>query len=339
MRIGFLLPANYSLSGSGQGVRVQAVHQAQALRDLGHDVVQMNPWEPFAGDPYDVIQFFQGGFAHFWIEDLISRRAKLSVFAPIIDTNESNKRYRLAARIGNWTRKLYSVPGVFQKQAQGADLVIARSTHERDRLVQGLSVDERKVEIVLNGVTPPPTTSPDLARKTLDLPDEYILHVSAYTQDRKNVVRMIEAIGPTGKPLIIAGTAVPGPTLDRIQGLVKQYPNVKLLGFLDRDVLESLYAGCRIFCLPSINEGTGLVALEASIHGAGVVITQCGGPPDYFANHGYYVDPMETASIKNAVLQAWDNPRGEALCKHVLDHLSWKKSAEALASAYERFMR
>ncbi|MEM9347279.1 MAG: glycosyltransferase family 4 protein [Planctomycetota bacterium] len=338
MRIGFILPANYALSGGGQGVRVQALCQAEALRKRGYEVLLMNPWEPFTGEPLDVIQYFQGGFAHFWIDKSIKHRAKLSVFAPIIDTNESNRRYRLAARLGNLTGKFFTVPGVFQDQAQSADLVVVRSSHERDRIVQGLGIDPNKVEIVLNGVTPPPSTTDKLARRTLELPDEYILHVSAHTQQRKNVVRMIEAIGPTGKPLVIAGTAVPGPILDRIKALSKQYGNITLLGFLDRDVLESLYAGCRVFCLPSINEGTGLVALEASVHGAGVVITKCGGPPDYFGEHGYLVDPYDVESIRSGLMKAWNEPGGEALCKHVVENLTWEQSAMALAKAYQKHM-
>ena len=55
--------------------------------------------------------------------------------------------------------------------------------------------------------------------------------------------------------------------MDRLQRLAKRYPTVKILGFLDRDVLDSLYAACKVFCLPSRHEGTGLVALEAASHG------------------------------------------------------------------------
>ena len=47
MKIGFLLPANYALTGPGNGVRVQAQRQADALQQLGHEVVCMEAWQNY----------------------------------------------------------------------------------------------------------------------------------------------------------------------------------------------------------------------------------------------------------------------------------------------------
>jgi len=99
-------------------------------------------------------------------------------------------------------------------------------------------------------------------------------------------------------------------------------------------MLQSLYAGCRVFCLPSLHEGTGLVALEAAAHGAGVVITRNGGPPDYFKDLAYYVDPVGVGDIRDTILQAWEKPQGAELRAHVLSSLTWDQSARSLAAAY-----
>ena len=160
--------------------------------------------------------------------------------------------------------------------------------------------------------------------------------MSAYTQGRKNVERLIRAAGPLEIPLIIAGTAEPGETLDRLRGLCETYPHVRLLGFQPPDMLQSLYAGCRVFALPSLHEGTGLVALEAAAHGAGVVITRCGGPPDYFGNLASYCDPHDIDSIRRAVEERWERPEGDRLQRHVLDTLTWDQSAHRLAAVYQQ---
>jgi glycosyltransferase involved in cell wall biosynthesis len=175
-----------------------------------------------------------------------------------------------------------------------------------------------------------------MARKAYKLPQEFALHVGYYTDQRKNTLRLIEAIGPTGIPLVIAGSASPDAALERLKALAVKYPQVVILGRQDRAMLNSLYAGCRIFCLPSVHEGTGLVALEAAAYGAGVVITKHGGPPDYFLDMAQYVDPFNVDDIRQAIVKAWEAPSDNRLRNHVLNNLSWDQSAEALLAAYRR---
>lgn len=336
VRIGFILPANYCLSGPGNGVRVQAHCQAEALRRAGHDVRLLEPWTPYQRDTLDVVQFFMGGAANHGIE--VSRRAGIGklVFAPIIDTNESNRRYRWAARLGSLTPKVTTVPGLFRAQALAADLVVCRSRHEQRRIVEGLGVPESRTRIILNGVDPPPAVDASEAIRTHRLPAEgYLLHVGKYADPRKNALNLIEAVGPTGLALVVAGNAEETPYKAQVIAAAARYPNVTLLGIQPHPMLEALYAGCRVFCLPSVHEGTGLVALEAAVHGANVVITRHGGPPDYFADLAEYVEPTDVAGIRAAVLRAWERPRDGALRRHVLDTLTWDRSAKALVDAYE----
>jgi hypothetical protein len=190
------------------------------------------------------------------------------------------------------------------------------------------------VKVILNGVPEPIPTDAAEVRARFSLPDEFVLHVSTYGHARKNVARMIEAIGPTGIPLVIAGTADPGPTLDHVETLAKRFANVRLLGYVDEPTLCSLYAACSVFCLPSEHEGTGLAALEAASYGAKVVITRNGGPPTYFKGHAEYVEPTSVDSIREAVTKSWKAPPSDALRQHVLTHLTWAHSARSLVEAY-----
>lgn len=335
MRIGLSLPTVFSTSSPGNGVCVQARKQADALEALGHEVVRLNPWSPVRPSELDVYQFFVGGFPLQNVEQLAGKVGKL-VFAPIIDSNESNWRYRLAARLGLAVRKIYTVPGEFLRQAHGADVVVCRSSFEQTRMVRGLGIDERKTAIVLNGVVPHPIASAELAFEMLGSREPFVLHVSAYTQPRKNVVRMVRALAPMGFAIVIAGTAQEGPVLDQLRALARRYRNVRLLGFVEESLLQSLYAACRVFCLPSEHEGTGLVAVEAAYQGARIVITRNGGPPDYFRSWAQYVDPLSESDIRGAVERAWKAAGDDALRVHVAENLTWENSAKQLVAAYAK---
>src|SRR5690606_22313088 len=208
MRIAFILPANLCLNGPGNGVRVQAQRQAAALRRLGHEVLELSPWDPPDLGALDVAQFFIGGYGTEGIEVFLELGLRTLVFAPIIDTNEPFWRYRLAARIGSLHPKLRSVPAVLRTQALRSQVVVVRSQHERERVISGLGVDpvsDTPVEVVLNGVDPPEPADPAVARSAYDLPEAYLLHVSRYSDPRKNVAALVRAVGPLGLPLVIAG--------------------------------------------------------------------------------------------------------------------------------------
>ena len=334
MRIGLAVPALFSFSGPGNGVRVQADAQADALAALGHEVVRLNPWEPWDGVGYDVVQFFAGGFPLLDVEHHSRRTTRALVFAPMIDSNEPNWRYRLAAEADRFTKRFQSTPGQLRRQAHGSDLTVVRSRHEQDRLVHGLGLPRERTRVVLNGVTPPPPADPTSAHALLGSDTPFVLHVGAYCDPRKNTVRLIEAVGPTGLPLVIAGTTFENPVLDRIRVLEKQYPNVRRLPYVPAGQLHALYAACRVLALPSLHEGTGLVALEAAAYGAAVVITDHGGPRDYFLDHAHYVNPYDVRGITDAVAAAMAGPPGRALRDHVLSNLTWANSARQLTDAY-----
>lgn len=334
MRIGLLLPGTYALSRATQGVRVQAWRQAAALRRLGHEVLELNPWQPAPLADLDVIHFFFGGPLTHGIEGYRPFFKGVLAYAPMIDSMEPNWRYRIATTLGSLHPRFLTVPGVMRANARGSDVVIVRSTHERERIARGLGIAEHSIELVLNGMDPPEPADPELARRSLGLPERFILHVSSYTQERKNVLRLLEAALPLGYPVVIAGAAAEGSTLRELRALAERSPQVRLLGHLDDATLQSAYAACEVFCLPSLNEGTGLVGLEAAAQGAKIVVTRNGGPPDYYLDLADYVDPLKTRSIREALVRAWERPRDNRLRERVMNELTWDRSAEQLVACY-----
>jgi len=342
MRIAFLVKALYAVGNPANGVAIQAQSQAKALTNLGHEVVLLNPWEWHDVRHFDVVQFFFGGLGLAGVEGLANRiEHGVLIFAPILDSNEPNLLFRIAAALGGLHSKLISIQGEYRKQALASDAVVCRSTHEQARVIKGLGIAADRTAIVLNGVQVPENLSNqsgrwDSLRERWDLEDDFLLHVSQYTSHRKNVARLIEAVGPLGHPLVVAGWAQQGAMLRRLHELAAKYPHIRLLGYLGREDLSTLYARCRAFCLPSLHEGTGLAALEAAGYGAKVVVTKNGGPPDYFRSYAFYVDPYNVSSIRKGTVRALQMPRTEELSHHVRTNLTWEKSAKGLLAVYER---
>jgi glycosyltransferase involved in cell wall biosynthesis len=338
MRIGFLLPANFAVGTRGNGILEQARRQAEALETIGHCVVRLNPWEWQDERELDVLHFYLGGPS---MADVVEHRnlskPGVLVFSPIIDSNQSLAAYRLAATLGNVSGRFFTVPGLLRRQALASHAVVCRSSHEAQRVTRGLGVAAEKVAIVLNG-SPPCSSAADAAaddiRRKLDLPGEFVLHISAFTQERKNVLRLIDAAQRLRYPLVLAGTAKPGPVLTEIERRARGNERLRILGFIDEPTKAALYARCRVFCLPSTHEGTGLAALEAGAAGARVVITRNGGTRDYFGDHAEYVDPGSVSSIQEAIARAWHAPRDDRLRHHIGQQLSWSESGRSLERLY-----
>lgn len=337
MKIGMMLPSTYSIGSPFNGVREQAYFQAAALEALGQEVVRLNPWDKYKLEEFDVIHFFQGGPAMNAIETTAINRQYKLVFAPIIDADMPNWRYKFAAKIGGIHPKLKSIQGYYAVQALNSDAVVARSSHERSKLVDGLGVNMNDVHLVLNGCPEPKVASSARARARIGISEDFIFHVSKISNKNKNVANMIRAIAPTGRQLVIAGTSEDNEQYREITSLADKSENVHFIGRVDDQTRDDLYAACRVFCLPSYREGTGLVAVEAAAHGAAVVITANGGPPDYFQSFVDYVHGQSPEEIRTAVDSAWNRSVGdrEAMRTHAIEKLSWKSSANQLIKLYE----
>jgi glycosyltransferase involved in cell wall biosynthesis len=113
---------------------------------------------------------------------------------------------------------------------------------------------------------------------------------------------------------------------DRIH-IIEGLPN-------DSPLLESAYAACRVFALPSIFETPGIAALEAAVAGAGIVITPFGGTRDYFADEAIYVEPESTESIRSGLQRALAQGRPTGLGERIADEYAWERVAARTAEIY-----
>lgn len=99
----------------------------------------------------------------------------------------------------------------------------------------------------------------------------------------------------------------------RVVGCIPQdYFNSKVtgLGNISNEQLVKEYRNCDVFCLPSVDEGFGMVVLEALSCGKPVIITENVGAKD-FVKQGYngeIVKPRDIDGLAEAIRKMRDHP-------------------------------
>ncbi len=131
------------------------------------------------------------------------------------------------------------------------------------------------------------------------------------------------------------------------EGLLAAAPaSVEFLGQLDRDRLESFYAGSRAVVLPSVcYEGFPNVVLEAGIRGKPVICSRIGGLPEIVEDGvtGLLFEPGNAEDLASKIRYLWERPAlcrqmGQAGREKVLREYTPEKYYERFMSVCERAM-
>jgi glycosyltransferase involved in cell wall biosynthesis len=333
MKIGFLINPSCAISGMGNGVLKQAAMWAEGLRSLGHEVHFIGANQDGsirALKEFDVIHFFQHGhwLKSFWCG---AREGQKWFFSPILDSTASRVLYGALAKIPLQHYLLSFGPRLLRDFSMRATVSV-RSSHERsylETIAPDARIEDNPIAVTLRDG---PVSAPKVT-----LPSDFALFVGNVSAERKNVLRLIGACDSLGLPLVLAGLLVQSPTMKLIEAqIAKSKIKVYRLGFLEETELRWLYQNCSVFCLPSLVEGVGQVAMEALYFGASVVITSVGGPPDYFGNHAEYVNPHSEESIASAIDCALKLSVDLAEVRQFLEKFSVENTARGLAHAYSQ---
>lgn len=194
-----------------------------------------------------------------------------------------------------------------------------------------------KMSVVPNGVDPDfAKADPSIFRERYGQ-DPFVLGVGR-VEPRKNQLNLIRAVRRIGeKKLILIGSPVSGyesyfsKCQEEGKGFTLFLPSIAH----EDPLLKSAYAACDLFVLQGWFETPGLVAMEAALAGARVVVTKGGSTQEYFENHVYYLDPSKPGDIQEKIIRSLERPRNESLKDHVLRHFTWNKVAQLTVKHYQ----
>jgi phosphatidyl-myo-inositol dimannoside synthase len=207
-----------------------------------------------------------------------------------------------------FVRTMLAIQASFERLAvRRADVVVATSLYSRDRIVEAYGIPAAKVRVV-----PEPIDLQAWAWEETGVTDARpeppaILSV-AHMYPRKNLGILLEAyahLRDAGIPFRgwIVGEG-PCRALWESQrdalGLAQQ---VEFLGIVSRRDLEDRYRRATLFCLPSRQEGFGIVFLEAMACGKPIVAGRRAAVPETVADGetGLLVDPDDPAELAEAL--------------------------------------
>jgi glycosyltransferase involved in cell wall biosynthesis len=215
----------------------------------------------------------------------------------------------------------------YDRAVERAAATVVPSEFVRERAVELLDVDPRRVRVVPHGV------DHDVYRPGDEVREPFLLY-PARPWPHKNHPRLFQAFVDLRRELPDLRLVLTGAGLERLRPLPE---GVEPLGRVTRDELAALYrrAACLVF--PSLHEGFGLPALEAMASGCPVAASTAGALPEVCGEAAVLFDPEDVHAIENGIREALaraDELRDAGLARAA--EFTWAQSARRHEEVYAR---
>jgi len=332
-KIAFILYQFGVLSGRSNGVRSQALTTCNILNELGDECVLINAWEHYDWKSFDAIHIYGYDIAiHTFVKMLLKKNPNIYL-SPIIDSTKSYSLYKWATFNGFEKLRLYSNNYALRKALGLVKGVCARSTHEAKYYNLSFGVDSQKIFTIPLSYT---IEAPENIYEILKRKENFCFHLSSLYQERKNVIRLVEAAKKYGFKLVLAGSKGSENDFFKIQQAIGTAKNITVLGYISDSELIDLYSKAKVFALPSTNEGVGLVALDAALYGCNIVMTNIPGPKEYYPNINTVeiVNPNDVDDIGEKIIKLLKQDTNELIHNYMVNNFSKHNIYNILSKMY-----
>jgi glycosyltransferase involved in cell wall biosynthesis len=288
----------------------------------------------------------------------LAARAGVEVLHSLANTAPARGRFRRVVTVHDLIHRIHpeahfgrvstAMGWLVRLAVRRSDRVIAPSASTKDDLVRLLGAPAEAIDVVPQGVAPPPPLAAGAAAKArarFGLGERPLaLSVSAM-RPHKNLARLLEALALVSaerRPLLV----LPGyPTPHEAElrrraaalGLAEQ---VRLPGWVSAAELEGLYAAADAFVFPSLYEGFGLPVLEAMSRGVPVACSDRGSLAEVAGDAARLFDPESPKEIA-AAIEALLADRAAAdrlreAGREQATRFTWAATARGTLASYER---
>lgn len=362
----FVFEAARAITRQGIQVRVVAMHNPGAQNfEVMDDIEVFRP--RYLPDAWEVLQKSSAGLPQAWKEKPLSRLAllpflithSLAVGKLARDCDLIHANWTLSAGAAWVSRFIHHKPfivtvqgsdifqaaqipvfkGVTRHVLQKADQVVALSGALAAASIQ-LGISDSKVKVVPNGVDITQFTLPD---ESLRKP--VILFVGSLIE-RKGVRYLIDAFrlimaSHPDYSLVVIGE---GPQRESLEKLAADFPEGKVafLGALSQAEIKRWMQTARVFVLPSLEEGQGVVLVEALACGTPCVASNVGGIPDVIIPEvGGLVPPRDSKALADAIDETIvDLPNWQLMSRNARSRAentyNWDRIASEIVQIYRQ---
>ena len=290
---------------------------------------------------------------HDWLVAFAGIALKHAYKVPLLATIHATEYGRHRGNIsGNMSRAIHNVEWWLSYEAWR---IICCSRFMATEVGAAFRAPPDKVDVIPNGIDSTPFDAlegVDLRkfRAAYAAPDEPILLCVGRVVYEKGAHLLVEAFPrilaefPKAK-LVITGE---GPHLPAVRDRVDELgigDRVCFTGFVPIEVRNKLYRVADVAVFPSLYEPFGIVALEAMVAKAPVVVADVGGLSEVVthAETGILVHPSDAESLARGVLHtlqrpAWARQRAATAYRVAVEEYSWQAVARRTIQVYERIV-
>ena len=340
MNVCFIAPQIIKAYSGGLSTQVEYI--SQYLDKIGVQVTFFNQWEIYNWNKFDMVHIFRADYETYNIAEFLHKSSVPFVVSPVF-YNLNNKfiiqlYLKLSSMIKSVFKGFRSDFDYLYQICKFSSHLLPNTLSEAKFMHYCLGIDQKKISVVPNGVEIRfKDADPGQFVKKYDIKD-YILTVGQLGNRRKNILSLLKVLEKIDYPSVIIGKFNNNNTLYDLQciDIIKRNRHILWIDALSHSdpILESAYAACKVFVLPSFFETPGIAALEAALTGANIVITPYGGTKEYFKEMVEYVNPGKITSIRNGIIRALSKNRNSKLKKHIIDNYTWPIVAQKTLSVY-----
>jgi glycosyltransferase involved in cell wall biosynthesis len=253
-------------------------------------------------------------------------------------------QYRAVPELLSWPMRS-GTSALVSLAAHRADRIIAVSAAGREEIVAGLGVARERIDVVPNGVRPPPA-APSTAgvRERHRLGQRPVVLAVATNLPHKNLPVVIDALALMSSEqrpmLVMVGHGTDDGALLARAATAGVAEDVRLLGARSTEELESLYALADCLVLPTLHEGFGLPVLEAMARSVPVVCSDIPALREVAGEAALYLDPHAPARIAARISELLADAglagRLRELGRARAAGFSWSAAAEGTLASYRR---
>jgi glycosyltransferase involved in cell wall biosynthesis len=209
-----------------------------------------------------------------------------------------------------------AVESVFERlRARSADRILTPSAYSAEVIARDYRVEARRICVVPEAIELVRWRAALDSAERLPRDPPGILCV-AHLYPRKDVAGLLDAVARIRSAAVLRVVGA-GPELERLKSLaarLRLQDRVEFAGHVSYARLAAEYHRATVFCLPSRQEGFGIVFLEAMAAGLPIVAARAGAAPEVLAGGecGVLVPPGDPEALAAALDGLLDDPERRA---------------------------